>query len=298
MNGHSALASTAMFVALIATSFARDAHSASADTAIWQQLPVYAPIEACDISASTCPRPPAQVAGVWVNGVVVNEFLSNQGDPHGIGSYELRMTYDPIVFQPPTIADQGTLNDNGVRGTACQVISSTPGDVLFGCFSTGPFGIGATWTNARIIAAATFTLQPDLFQQLVRPNVPPVSTTVRAAVQVTNTCGQPLNDGTIQPVNGSNDCQGNLLDGVGPGGIIANVNPSTFDVSISEAAHSLAADVNGDCVVNMLDLGVLGGSFLAGLGSSNYSANYDLNDDGVVNLLDLAVAGVEFGKRC
>ena len=106
-----------------------------------------------------------------------------------------------------------------------------------------------------------------------------------------------MNDGSIQPLAGQEECQGNLLPGVQPGGSVANTSPSALDVSRAPAPQ-LIGDVNGDCVVNILDLTLVGERYLIGIGSLLYSPRYDLNGDGVINILDIQTVAAYFLQHC
>ncbi len=68
----------------------------------------------------------------------------------------------------------------------------------------------------------------------------------------------------------------------------------------SASVSSLAAvgDVNGDCIVNGLDLNLIARRFLTAVGSLLYSPAYDLNHDGVINILDIQIVAAHFGQHC
>jgi parallel beta-helix repeat protein len=56
----------------------------------------------------------------------------------------------------------------------------------------------------------------------------------------------------------------------------------------------IPGDVNGDGTVNVLDVKMLGKTFLATPGSSNWNSNADINGDGVVNILDAIILANHF----
>ncbi len=60
----------------------------------------------------------------------------------------------------------------------------------------------------------------------------------------------------------------------------------------------LPSDVNHDCIINIVDLTLVGGSFGSRTGDANYNANADLNGDGIINIADLAFVGGTFGQAC
>ncbi len=63
----------------------------------------------------------------------------------------------------------------------------------------------------------------------------------------------------------------------------------------TESDAVLAADVNSDGVINILDLTVIALHFGEIL-TEEMSPNPDINSDGVVNILDLTLAASHFGK--
>ncbi len=66
--------------------------------------------------------------------------------------------------------------------------------------------------------------------------------------------------------------------------------------AIALQLSGLFGDVNLDGVVNFLDLGTLGGSFLTKPGASAWNPHADVNGDGVVNFIDLGIVGSDFLK--
>ncbi len=72
--------------------------------------------------------------------------------------------------------------------------------------------------------------------------------------------------------------------------------PENLEISIFE--NFLLGDVNGDCVVNVVDLALVGLAFSSTPSSSNWNPNTDVNNDGVVNILDLTLVALNFGKVC
>ncbi len=60
----------------------------------------------------------------------------------------------------------------------------------------------------------------------------------------------------------------------------------------------IQGDVNGDGVVNFLDLGAIGAAFLSTPGSPNWNPAADLDRDGVINFLDLGIVGLNFLRSC
>jgi hypothetical protein len=57
-------------------------------------------------------------------------------------------------------------------------------------------------------------------------------------------------------------------------------------------------DVNGDCVVNIIDLVIVAGAFGTSVGSPGYNPIADVNGDGTVNIADLSLVGGSFAQTC
>ena len=60
----------------------------------------------------------------------------------------------------------------------------------------------------------------------------------------------------------------------------------------------LIGDMNHDCVVNILDIGIIARAFDLREASNLWNPKADLNHDGMVNILDVAMAGMHFDQRC
>ena len=54
--------------------------------------------------------------------------------------------------------------------------------------------------------------------------------------------------------------------------------------------------MNGDKVVNIIDIAIIGAAFATSPGSLNWNPNADINNDETVNILDIAIAGANYGK--
>jgi len=57
---------------------------------------------------------------------------------------------------------------------------------------------------------------------------------------------------------------------------------------------TIPGDTNGDWEVNVLDLGMIGVSWLSETGEPKYKPNVDINGDGRINVLDLGILGVHW----
>ena len=146
---------------------------------------------------------------------------------------------------------------------------------------------------------AHVTLVPlEIVSEQVRPNkenglVTPVKDT---AVTLTNTCGQPLNDGSSQPVPGQPECQGVPLVGVGPGGVMPG---SATSVTV----RRLEGDITKDCTVDISDMQAESSRFGMSVGNVLYNIFYDVNlplqnGDGEIDVNDLQFVYGRFGSTC
>jgi hypothetical protein len=70
-------------------------------------------------------------------------------------------------------------------------------------------------------------------------------------------------------------------------------NTATFKILIRPAG-----DVNGDCVVDVSDLALIGAAFGRTRGQLGYNAAADLNNDGIIDVADLSILGGTFGQTC
>jgi hypothetical protein len=69
-------------------------------------------------------------------------------------------------------------------------------------------------------------------------------------------------------------------------------------ISSRALASDLPGDVNGDCMVNIMDLSTVANRYLTARGSLLYSPQYDLNSDGVINIIDIQIVAGHFDTRC
>lgn len=60
----------------------------------------------------------------------------------------------------------------------------------------------------------------------------------------------------------------------------------------------LRGDVNGDCVVDIVDLASVGSTFGKTTGTPGFNINADLTDGGVIGIVALVIVGQSFGSRC
>jgi len=60
----------------------------------------------------------------------------------------------------------------------------------------------------------------------------------------------------------------------------------------------LEGDINGDCVVDYKDLGILGATYGKSAGDADYDSRADINDDDTVDYKDLGILGAHYGESC
>jgi len=65
-----------------------------------------------------------------------------------------------------------------------------------------------------------------------------------------------------------------------------------------EPVTLLGGNNNDDCIVNILDLSLIGGRFRSGCSDTSWDARADINNDCSVDILDLSLTGGNFGKSC
>jgi hypothetical protein len=115
--------------------------------------------------------------------------------------------------------------------------------------------------------------------------------------EAANVCGQPLNDGTGFVVPGqTTECQGVLLPGVLPGGLLA-------DSSSFITVRRLEGDVDKNCTVDVSDMQAEATRYGFGSGSLLYSLWYDLEPhttgaDGDIDVKDVQFVFGRFGSKC
>ena len=237
------------------------------------------------------------------NTYTFQEILTNVGDPNGLGGFSFDIHYDPTQYLAPEVdlAPAAAIFTAAGRTLDCSITIPTNGTLHIACASTGAFGVGPQWVGSLVMANVTLTPQ-DFLVEAIRPNKEngDVSTVKDDQVTVTNTCGQPLNDGSIQPIPGQPECQGNPLGGVGPGGVLTgNPNGGQNTVTI----RRLEGDITGDCVVNVSDMQLEASKFGQSIGGLLYRLWYDVNSplqhgDGEIDINDIQFVFGRNGSTC
>src|SRR3989449_5163811 len=84
--------------------------------------------------------------------------------------------------------------------------------------------------------------------------------------------------------------------------MIAHVLPVRGQTDMSNSTMTsllqvhFPGDVNGDRIVNIIDLATVASRFGRRIGDLNYLPAADLNNDGVINIIDLSIVGSTFGR--
>lgn len=172
--------------------------------------------------------------------VVFHEVMMNQSDPAGLGGFTFTLAFDTALWQQPVIdlAPAYALFAESARSLECWTVPTSANRSTIACASTGTIGVGPVWSGRQVLATVTMRFRPEAVSTLISQQPAGFSTSIRDVdVQVTNTCGQPLNDGSLQPVPGQYECQGLLLPGLAPGGVV--LNPGTITITVNPKPGSL-----------------------------------------------------------
>ena len=80
------------------------------------------------------------------------------------------------------------------------------------------------------------------------------------------------------------------------------VHDAEFTANLGDANyvvnHEICPDVNGDGIVDLLDMGVLSAHWGETPASPNWDPKCDLNGDGIVDILDTGVLSAHWGDHC
>ena len=229
--------------------------------------------------------------------VEFDEILANQTDPNGLGAYEFTLHYDNTIFSAPIITDSVVLGSTG-RAVTCAMTIPLETQVHWACASIGLTPIGPIWTGPMVMAHVVFPLK-DLTRASLFPHKENgiVSRFDDTGTEAANVCGQPLNDGTGFVAPGqTTECQGVLLPGVLPGGLLA-------DSSSFITVRRLEADVDKNCTVDVSDLQAEATRYGFNFGSLLYNIWYDLEPhttgaDGDIDVKDVQFVFGRFGSTC
>ena len=139
-------------------------------------------------------------------------------------------------------------------------LGSTPLDWFRDPISPPPGGVFFyVLTGGNVCGEGTTDLDSDGFERSIAPCSPPVG-------EDTDADGIP---------DSSDNC-------------VLTANPLQTDSNGDNIGNVCDADTNNDCVVNVIDLGLLKAVFFSG------DADSDFNGDGVVNTIDLGIMKLSF----
>ena len=248
-----------------------------------------------------CENGTAGVNGCTLDGisgtVEFDEVLFNQTDPSGLGAYEFTLHYDNLIFNAPIITDSGVLGSTG-RPVTCTMTIPLETQVHWGCASTGLTPPGPIWIGPKVMAHVVFTIKSFTRSTLyAHKENGIVSRFDDTGTEGANICGWPLNDGTGFVLPGqTSECQGVLLPGILPGGLIAD---SHSFITI----RRLEGDLDKNCVVDINDMQAEATRYGFALGSLLYNVWYDLEPhqtgaDGDIDVKDVQFVFGRFGSRC
>lgn len=111
---------------------------------------------------------------------------------------------------------------------------------------------------------------------------------------------------SLEDVDGDGDLDRVLLfnvreTGIRAGDAHATLTGKTFGGTMISGTDSVRAffpgDVNGDLMVNVVDLALVGAAFLSVPGSSNWNLYADFDENGIINVVDLSTVGRYFGQH-
>lgn len=185
---------------------------------------------------------------------------------NGLGTFQLRVTYNPIVVSID-IAEGPFLTSTG-RVSQCQT-ARVQGQILLSCASfgsePGPTGDGdlALITVRPVESTNKLTAKPGNGIEVLLDDV-------SGATQLADTLGSPIN-----------------VSYVGDARVVVRV---------------LEGDINTDCIVDVIDQQMVAGRFGYRKGSLQYSERYDLEGHGVpdgdIDVNDLQVVYGRDGSTC
>jgi hypothetical protein len=64
------------------------------------------------------------------------------------------------------------------------------------------------------------------------------------------------------------------------------------------AQSSLPGDVNGDCVVDIVDIMLVASCWSTSAGDPGYEVRYDMDGDGDIDIVDIMLVAVHWGEAC
>ena len=191
--------------------------------------------------------------------------VQTSGNTTSVKGFTLDLTFPPNVVQLG-IAEGTFLSSTG-RTTACTETRPGPDELIYSCDSTGaPAGA----TGSGVLATIDVGISPLLvLRATVNNGVLALISYNAAGTKLTGASGQ------ILPIN--------------------RLSPALVTV------RALEGDVNGDCVVNIIDEQMIANRYLQPRGSLLYSVLFDLEPqlgDGDIDIKDLQFVFGRDGSTC
>jgi hypothetical protein len=218
--------------------------------------------------------------------LVIEEWVFNANDPDGVGAYEFQLKFDHKIFDVG-IEDASFLGSTG-RTVNCAMSIVAENDIRFGCVSSDPTPgepIPPGPTGSGVLARIHVRPESDLrYRMTPGQENGVVRTLLDENCELADVLGDPLDDG-----------EGNLLDGILPGGLVANCADATITVRILEG------DLNLDCQVDVVDDQMIAYRYGAAFGNLIYDPWYDLEPalkDFDVDIKDLQKVFGRNGSTC
>ena len=164
------------------------------------------------------------------------------------------------------------------------------------------YGCAGTWKNCKDFGSNYFSLNGRCTSFIMNVTSPPINASYyKNYVPFNFSIDRPasfisyaLNNNTPVNVTGSKNLT-NLAKGWNNIAVFAKDTSGNMGSSNTTSFFYCLADVNGDGVVNMRDIGLEIQYFGKKCGDINYNSIYDLNDDCRIDMRDIGIATANFG---
>ncbi|MEA1908205.1 MAG: hypothetical protein U9N43_04150 [Euryarchaeota archaeon] len=249
----------------------------------------------------------------------------------GVGGIAVTLTFNPLIVNVTT-GVVGDFNDNfnldcsNISDGVVRVTCTTSGQDLTGDLNIATItleAVGASGSCELGLSAElsnrtggdvppttnneTFTISTTLFDTINVTPAGPLTMNITDTETFTAVCyngSTEVTGITVEWVS-SNMNAGTITSGgvftAAVGGTTSitataqGVTSNVVTVTVGTATE-LIGDINGDNIVNYIDLGILGASYGLSIGAAGYNAAADLNGDNEVNYVDLGMLGAHYGE--
>jgi hypothetical protein len=223
-----------------------------------------------------------------------------------VSGYQYGLQWDPTVLRwlsgpdvgPGTSTPQPVLPCSEVISTA---VTFTPTPTWFVATYTPTFTNTPTVTNTPGLSTPTATSTPRTPTDTPTPSPTPSGYIRVACASLSN--ATPIASGVVgtfrfQPLaTAETSSPLRLMDVKLVNFIGAPITPGPVLTS-GNVLLAGCHDVNGDGIVDLVDLTMLAGGYLSVLGSPNYVAAYDINGDGTIDISDLTLVAAGYLFTC